>query len=43
MNEERGFLAAILERPDNNTTTLVYADWLEEQGESRERNIPYAS
>ncbi len=32
---EQGFLSAILERPDDDTTKLVYADWLDEQGDSR--------
>src|SRR5262245_7675431 len=28
------FLAAILEQPDDDGPRLVYADWLEEQGQS---------
>src|SRR5262245_3046509 len=28
---EEGFLRAVLERPKDDTTPLVYADWLEEQ------------
>jgi uncharacterized protein (TIGR02996 family) len=35
MNDERAFLIAILERPADDTTKLVYADWLEEQGDPR--------
>ena len=35
MNEERAFVAAILERPDDDVTKLVYADWLEEQSDPR--------
>ena len=35
MNEEHSFLKAILERPDDDATKLVYADWLEEQGDPR--------
>src|SRR5262245_14470066 len=35
MDEERGFLTAIMERPDDDATKLVYADWLEERGDSR--------
>jgi uncharacterized protein (TIGR02996 family) len=35
MNEERAFLAAILERPDDDARKLVYADWLEERGDPR--------
>jgi len=35
MNDERAFLTAILERPDDDATKLVYADWLEEQGDPR--------
>jgi uncharacterized protein (TIGR02996 family) len=33
--EERAFLTAILERPDEDTSRLVYADWLEERGDPR--------
>jgi uncharacterized protein (TIGR02996 family) len=35
MTTERAFLTAILERPDDNASKLVYADWLEEQGDPR--------
>jgi uncharacterized protein (TIGR02996 family) len=35
MTDERVFLTALLERPDDDTTRLVYADWLEEQGDPR--------
>jgi uncharacterized protein (TIGR02996 family) len=35
MNEERGFLKAVLERPDDDARKLVYADWLEERGDPR--------
>jgi uncharacterized protein (TIGR02996 family) len=35
MTDERAFLAAILQRPDDDATKLVYADWLEEQGDPR--------
>jgi uncharacterized protein (TIGR02996 family) len=35
MTEERAFLKAILERPDDDASKLVYADWLEEQGDPR--------
>jgi uncharacterized protein (TIGR02996 family) len=35
MNDDRGFLSAILERPDDDTRKLVYADWLEERGDPR--------
>src|SRR6476659_2584752 len=31
---EEAFLQAIRERPDDETTLLVYADWLEEQDET---------
>jgi uncharacterized protein (TIGR02996 family) len=34
MSEESGFLQAMKERPDDESTPLVYADWLEERGES---------
>jgi uncharacterized protein (TIGR02996 family) len=33
MSHETGFLQAILEEPDDDTHRLVYADWLEEQGD----------
>jgi uncharacterized protein (TIGR02996 family) len=35
MHDERAFLTAILERPDDDTTKLVYADWLDEQGDPK--------
>jgi len=35
MTDERAFLTAILERPDDDARKLVYADWLEEQGDPR--------
>jgi uncharacterized protein (TIGR02996 family) len=35
MIEERAFLKAVLERPDDDARKLVYADWLEEQGDPR--------
>src|ERR1700675_459464 len=34
MSDEKAFLTAILERPDD-ARKLVYADWLEEQGDPR--------
>ena len=33
-NPARAFLEAILAQPDDDTPRLVYADWLEEQGDS---------
>ena len=33
---EQGFLKAIKENPDDTTTRLVYADWLEEHGQPHE-------
>lgn len=33
MNEENAFLAAIIAQPDDTTTRLVFADWLEEHGD----------
>ena len=33
MTAEDGFLRAIRERPDDETARLVYADWLDEQGD----------
>ena len=35
MTEEWALLKAILERPDDDARKLVYADWLEEQGDPR--------
>jgi uncharacterized protein (TIGR02996 family) len=35
MTEEQAFLTAILERPDDDATKLVYADWLEEHDDPR--------
>ncbi len=34
MNEEEGFLQHLLENPAEDSTRLVYADWLEERGDS---------
>ena len=33
--DERGFLTALEEAPADDTTWLVYADWLEERGDPR--------
>jgi uncharacterized protein (TIGR02996 family) len=35
MTEEQSFLNAIREQPDDDARKLVYADWLEEQGDPR--------
>jgi uncharacterized protein (TIGR02996 family) len=35
MNEEAGFIAALLAEPGDRTTLLVYADWLDERGDPR--------
>jgi uncharacterized protein (TIGR02996 family) len=35
VNEERAFLKAILEHPEDDALKLVYADWLEEQSDPR--------
>jgi uncharacterized protein (TIGR02996 family) len=35
MTEEDAFLDAIRSKPDDDVTRLVYADWLDEQGGSR--------
>lgn len=35
MNNEDGFLHAIMETPDDDVPRLVYADWLEEHGDPR--------
>jgi uncharacterized protein (TIGR02996 family) len=39
MTQEDAFLKAILEDPNDDTPRLVYADWLEERGESHARTI----
>jgi uncharacterized protein (TIGR02996 family) len=35
VNEEAGFIAALFAEPDDRTTLLVYADWLDERGDPR--------
>jgi uncharacterized protein (TIGR02996 family) len=35
MKHEPGFLRAICDDPDDDTPRLIYADWLEEQGDAR--------
>lgn len=35
MNDEKAFLTAILEQPDDDSKKLIYADWLEERGDAR--------
>src|SRR5262245_51105112 len=35
LNQDDAFLQAILEQPDDDTVRLIYADWLEEQGNPR--------
>lgn len=35
MNEEAGFIAALLADPDDRTALLVYADWLQERDDPR--------
>ncbi|MCI0702086.1 MAG: TIGR02996 domain-containing protein [Planctomycetia bacterium] len=35
MDEEAAFIAAMLAEPDDRTTLLVYADWLDERGDPR--------
>jgi uncharacterized protein (TIGR02996 family) len=35
MNEEAGFIAAILDEPGNPTVLLVFADWLDERSDPR--------
>jgi uncharacterized protein (TIGR02996 family) len=35
MTEDEGFLRALLAHPDDTTTRLVYADWLDERGDPR--------
>jgi uncharacterized protein (TIGR02996 family) len=35
MNEEERFLSAIIQEPDDEPCRLVFADWLEEQGNPR--------
>jgi uncharacterized protein (TIGR02996 family) len=35
MSGEAGFIAALLSEPDDRTTLLVYADWLDDRGDPR--------
>lgn len=35
-DDEKAFLAAVVEAPDDDTTRLVYADWLQENGQEQE-------
>jgi uncharacterized protein (TIGR02996 family) len=35
MNEEAGFIAALLAEPDDRTAMLVYADWLDDRADPR--------
>jgi uncharacterized protein (TIGR02996 family) len=35
MNEEAGFIAALLDEPDDRTALLVYADWLDDRSDPR--------
>jgi uncharacterized protein (TIGR02996 family) len=35
MTEDEAFLQALLQTPDDDTPRLIYADWLEEQGDPR--------
>jgi uncharacterized protein (TIGR02996 family) len=35
VTEEAGFIAALLAEPDDRTTLLVYADWLDDRGDPR--------
>lgn len=35
MHDEAGFVRAVLANPDDATTRLVYADWLDERGDAR--------
>jgi sulfatase modifying factor 1 len=35
MNDEASFIQAMLEKPEDNHLRLVFADWLEERGDSR--------
>jgi uncharacterized protein (TIGR02996 family) len=39
MNPEPAFLQEIAERPSDDTVRLVYADWLDEQGDPRGRYL----
>jgi uncharacterized protein (TIGR02996 family) len=34
MFDQEGFVRAVIERPDEDTPRLIYADWLEEQGDT---------
>jgi uncharacterized protein (TIGR02996 family) len=42
MNDDEAFLAAIAERPDDDLTRLVYADWLEERDDPRAEYVRLA-
>ena len=33
MSEHSGFVQAIIEQPDDDRHRLIYADWLDEQGQ----------
>jgi uncharacterized protein (TIGR02996 family) len=35
MNEEAGFIAALLAEPEDRTVLLVYADWLDDRADPR--------
>jgi uncharacterized protein (TIGR02996 family) len=37
LTTENGFLLAMIERPDDDDLRLVFADWLEEQGDDRSK------
>jgi uncharacterized protein (TIGR02996 family) len=37
VGEDKGFIAACAERPEDSCVPLVYADWLEERGDPRAR------
>ena len=39
MSDESAFLQAIRANPDDDTTRLVYADWLDERGDARGRFV----
>jgi uncharacterized protein (TIGR02996 family) len=34
MTQEKAFLQAIIENPDDDAPRLIYADWLDENGQS---------
>src|SRR5688500_9603749 len=36
MTQEQAFLQAVIEKPDNDTPRLIFADWLEDYGDAEQ-------